>query len=209
MKKDFIYIGLILLIGLFALQSNFDIKLKSPDSIKIDSVKVTKETKEIKGGFNKVNPKPIIVKNYTSNDRQLKKIIKQLEDKYNQKADSITILLELLQAKKIRKYTEVFEDSIIKATINAKTEGTLKSINFKYVKKPQKITYYEKTTTKKVSPKFSLLLGGKINTSSDFRNSSLEINVGTQLRNGNVIELGYNTEKQISIGYKINIFRKY
>lgn len=209
MKKDFIYIGLILLLGLFAIQNNFDVKLKSPEAMKIDSVKVIKKTKEVKGGFVKVNPKPVVVNNYTSNDEQLKKIIKELEYKYNQKADSVIILRELTKAKKIHKYTEVFEDSIIKATINAKTEGTLKSIDFKYIKKPQKITYYEKTTTKKVVPKLSLLLGGKINTSSDFINSSLEINFGAQLRNGNIIELGYNTEKQISIGYKINIFRKY
>jgi len=207
MKREFIYIAILVLLALMFFNSPFEIKRKSLDTVEVDSVKVVKAIPEVKKQFKQRAPKP--TNTAKTNDKQLKNIIKQLEDKYNQKADSITILRELLQAKKIRKYTEVFEDSIVKATINAKTEGTLKSIDFKYVKKPQKITYYEKTTTKKVSPKFSLLLGGKINTSSDFRNSSLEINVGTQLRNGNVIELGYSTEKQISIGYKINIFRKY
>lgn len=209
MKKDFIYIGLIVLVGCFAIQSNLEIKWKSPESTKVDSVKVVKEIPESKGEFKIVQPKPTVINNYISNDKQLKNIIKQLEKKYNQKADSITILRELLQAKKIRQYTEAVEDSLIKGTIKAETIGTLNSIDFKYTKKPQKITYHEKTITRKITPKFSLLVGGKINTSTDFKDSSLELNLGAQLKNGNIIEFGYNTNEQISFGYKANLFRKY
>lgn len=209
MKKDFIYIGLIVLVGCFAIQSNLEIKWKSPESTKVDSVKVVKEIPESKGEFKIVQPKPTVINNYISNDKQLKNIIKQLEKKYNQKADSITILRELLQAKKIRQYTEAVEDSLIKGTIKAETIGTLNSIDFKYTKKPQKITYHEKTITKKITPKFSILVGGKINTSTDFIDSSLELNLGAQFKNGNIIDFGYNTNKQISFGYKANLFRKY
>lgn len=209
MKKDFIYISLILVFVFFTVRNNFDIKLKSYDSVKVDSVKVVKEIPESKGEFKIIQPKPTVINNYISNDKQLKNIIKQLEKKYNQKADSITILRELLQAKKIRQYTEVVEDSLIKGTIKAETVGTLNSIDFKYTKKPQKITYHEKTITKKLTPKFSLLVGGRLSTDNTFNKSSLELNIGTQFKNMDILEIGYDTNKSFTVGYKFNAFTKY
>lgn len=209
MKREFIYIGLITLLILLVFGSNFEVKWKLPERVQIDSVKVVKEIPEKSGSFKSTQPKPIIINNYISDKKQYDKIIKSIEKKYNQKADSLTILRELLQATKIREYKEKFEDSLLTGTIDAKTKGTLESIDFKYKIKPRKISFYEKTTTKTVTPKLSLLLGGRLNTSTTFEQSSFELNAGFQDKKGNIYELGYDTNQQISIGFKKRLFVKY
>ena len=206
MKRDYIYISIIILI---MFKGNLFNSSKEIDNIKIDSVKVIKSTPIKVGEFKNETPKPIPAKRYANPNIHLKNTIKELEYKYKQKADSVAILRELLQVRQIRKYSEVFEDSIIKATINTETLGYLKSIDFKYVAKPQKVVYFEKEITKTLTPKFSLLIGAKITSSNNINNSSLEFNLGAQIKKGNVIEIGYNTSNQISIGYKLNAFSKY
>ena len=207
MKKEFIYIAILVLLALMFFRSAFEIKRKSLDIIKIDSVEVVKVIPEVKKQFKQVKPKPIYITK--TNDKQLKNIIKQLEKKYNQKADSVTILRELLQATRTRKYVETFEDSLLVATLKAETSGSLNSIDFSYVKKPQKISYFENTITKTLTPKFALYLGGKFSASTSLNNASFEANIGTQLKNGSIFELGYDTNSRISFGYKRRLFVKY
>lgn len=209
MKKDFIYISLILVFVFFTVRNNFDIKLKSYDSIEVDSTKVDIKTEVKKGSFTQQQPKPIIINNYISDKKQYQKIIKELESKYNKKIDSITILKELLEATKTREYKEVFNDSVITAEVKTKTKGTLESIDFSYKVKPQKVSFYEKTITKRLTPKFSLLVGGRLTTSNDFNKSSLELNIGTQFKNMDILEIGYDINKSFTLGYKFNVFTRY
>ncbi|CAL2085178.1 hypothetical protein [Tenacibaculum sp. 190524A02b] len=209
MKKDFIYIGIILLILIVFFKCDFNKTNANTGSTSVDSTKVTLKLPEKKGSFSVKQPRPIIIHNYISDDKRYKKLIDEIEKKYNQKADSLTILRELLQATKVRTYKEHFEDSIISANITTETKGYLKSIDFDYILKPQKVSFYEKTITKNVKPKFSLLVGGKVNTSYDFEKASFEFNLGYQDKKGNIIEFGANTQNQFSIGYKKNIFSKY
>ena len=209
MKTHFIYIGIIALIIFLAFGSNFEIKWKSPESTKIDSTKVIKIIPEKVGAFSTIEPKPIIVNNYISNNEQLQKIIKDLETKYNQVADSTIILKELLEATKIREYKEVYEDSILVANVSEKVKGTLLNRDFTYKLKPQKVSFYEKTTTETVTPKFSLLVGGKMTTSDQFNNTIFELNAGFQNKKGNIFEIGYDTNSNWSVGVKLIPFRKY
>ena len=207
MKREFVYISVLVLLVLMFFNSPFEIKRKSLDTIKIDSVEVVKVITEYKKEFVQVKPKPIYITK--TNDKQLKNIISKLEKKYSQKADSVIILREYIQAIKVRKYSETFEDSLLVATFKAETTGTLNSIDFKYTKKPQKINYFKKTITKTLTPKFSLLGGGKINASSSLDNSSFEANIGAQFKNMDILEIGYDTNNSWSVGYKFNIFAKY
>ena len=191
--------------------TNLDIKFKSPESTKIDSIEVVHVIPEKKGEFKTINPAPTpnITNNYISNDKALRKIISEIELKNKKQADSATILLALLEATKTRKYIEKLDDSILTATIKAETQGKLKSIDFQYTLKEQKLVSYDKTTTHKITPKYSLLLGARLGTSTSLENPSIELNAGFQDKNGNMYEFGYNTNQQISVGGKFNIFRKY
>ncbi|CAL2077820.1 hypothetical protein [Tenacibaculum sp. 190524A02b] len=209
MKKDVIYIGVILLIIVVFFKCDFQSHENKYFQDTIDSTKITIKLPEKKGSFSVKQPRPIIMHNYISDDKGYKKLIDEIEKKHKQKADSLAILRELLQATKVRTYKEYFEDSIISANVTTETKGYLKSIDFDYILKPQKVSFYEKTITKNVKPKFSLLVGGKVNTSYDFEKASFEFNLGYQDKKGNIIEFGANTQNQFSIGYKKNIFSKY
>ncbi|CAL2077758.1 conserved protein of unknown function [Tenacibaculum sp. 190524A02b] len=209
MKKDFIYIGIILLILIVFFKCDFNKTNANPGGTSVDSTKVTLKLPEKKGSFSVKQPRPIVIHNYISENKNYEKLIDKIEKKHKQKADSLTILRELLQATKVRTYKEHFEDSIISANVTTETKGYLKSIDFDYKLKPQKVSFYEKTITKNVKPKFSLLVGGKVNTSYDFEKASFELNLGYQDKKGNIIEFGANTQKHFTIGYKKSIFSKY
>ncbi|CAL2106368.1 conserved hypothetical protein [Tenacibaculum sp. 190524A02b] len=209
MKKDIIYIGVILLIIAVFFKCDFNKTNANTGSTSVDSTKVTLKLPEKKGSFSVKQPRSIVIHNYISENKNYEKLIAEIEKKYNQKADSLTILRELLQASKVRVYKESFEDSVLSANITTETKGYLKSIDFDYILKPQKVSYYEKTVTKSIKPKFSILVGGKVNTSYDFEKASFGFNLGYQDKKGNIIEFGANTQNQFSIGYKKNIFSKY
>ncbi len=203
--KDVIYLIIIgILAGLFFTNKPVTNKVVT----KIDSVYVYKQIPEKKGQFLTKNPKPIIKKIVLSDSLRYKNLIEEIEKKYTQKADSVTLLQELLQATKLRLYKETFEDSILTAKVKVEAQGKVKSIDFSYTTKPQKFGYYEKTITKEVKPKFNILLGGKL-TSTNFNNASFEVNLGYQNSNLDVFELGVNTNKQITIGFKKSLFTKY
>lgn len=207
--KKYIPFLIILLLIIALGYTNLDIKFKSPESTKIDSIEVVHVIPEKKGGFKTIDPQPTIINNYISNDKSLKKIIQDIETKYQKEADSAIILREYIQAIKTRKYVERYEDSVLTGTIKTETQGKLKSIDFQYILKEQKLVSYDKTITHKITPKYSLLLGARLSTSTSLENPSIELNAGFQDKNGNMYEFGYNTNQQISVGGKFNIFRKY
>lgn len=207
---------IILLLWIFLFPRSKKSTKNDNNIIKIDSILKAYKTDTIKGTFKSEKPIPITVKNYynlpknsTKND-YLTALITELKNKYDKKIDSLDILKELLEAKKIREYIEIKEDSFIIAEIKSTTKGTLENQIFTYTLKPQTINTYEKTIKTKNKPLFSAFLGGGIqSTAKDLKGTSFGVNLSVQNKKGNIIEIGYNTNKQFNFGYKKILFSKY
>lgn len=209
MKREYIYIGIIVLLVIMVFGSNFEIKRKTPEKTTIDSTLVVKEVPKKMGGFRSEKPQPIVVvvpsQNQPNNDTYINSLLSELKSiKETDKQQS-----KLLKELALRVYEKTYQDSTVIITVKDSVNGHLQSQNVQWTVKPQKIKYYEKTITEKVTPKFSLLLGGKMTTSNTFEKSAFELNAGFQFKNGNILEAGYDTNNRFSVGFKKNIFRKY
>ena len=123
--------------------------------------------------------------------------------------DSISILNALIDAKTIREYTKTHKDSLITVSMFSEVEGKLISSRLEYDLKPRKVKVIETHTTEKKYPEYSLLVGGGFTTGSMFTNSSFNVNLGYQNKKGHIIEGGMDTNKNITFGFKYNLFTKY
>ena len=185
------------------------------DSVKIDSVQKTITTGSKIISYDTVKPQPTIVKNYftipgATKDKYLEALVLELQNKYNSKVDSITILKELLEATKIREYNEVYDDSLFTVKVFSRTKGYLSDQKVDVELKPQSLTYYEKTITKEKYPIFSVFLGSDIQSSiRNINDAVLGVNLGLENQKGFMIEFGYNTDSQFKFGVKKRIFTKF
>ena len=180
---------------------------KDTNIISVDSSLVVKIIPEKSNSFKIEKPREVNKVVYKDNNEQYVRLIRGLEIRNNQKADSLMILRELLKAIQLREYKEIVKDSFLSAKINVKTKGTLESIDFSYKVFPQETKYYEKVI--KIKPRYSILGGASIITSDIINKTSIELNAGFQTKTGNILELGINSNKGIRIGYKWNLFTKY
>lgn len=162
---------------------------------RVDTIEVVKIIPPI----TKTVVKDSLVPVYIDKNIKYKNLFKDLAIKYGKKADSVTILRELLQSKTKRKYKEVFKDSVLDAEITAVTSGTLDSLTFKYTKHKQEIRYNE--ITKYVAPKYRVLAGFTISKNP-------YANLGVQTRKGHVYSLGLN-DKGVILDFKFSLFEKY
>ena len=195
--KLFLIIGLIL--SLF-----FNYKLlkgSSNEFTRIDTVEVVKLIKGKSNTFVKDSLIPV----YIDTSKHYKELFKELEIKYSRKVDSITILQELLAAKKKRIYKESFNDSTLTAEIEAHTTGKLDSLRFTYTTKPQKVVYNE--ITKYKQPDFRILAGAGVNSNINY--ASVEFNVGFQNNKGYIFLIGTDTRKSVSLSAYIPLFTRY
>jgi len=90
----------------------------------------------------------------------------------------------------LNKYKQSFENDNFKANVRGIVQGEVKTMQLDYELKKLPI---EKT-------RFRMLLGAGINF------NSADLNLGFQNGKGNILELGYDTEKNIRIGYKQSLF---
>lgn len=198
--KHIIY-GIVILIIVFQFKTCF-IKTKT-DVLRIDTVEVVKIIPGKENTFIKDSLIPV----YIDTSQHYEKLFKQLEKKYNKKADSVTILRELLQATRKRKYKETFTDSVLDAEVVAHTTGTLDSLKFSYKTKPQEVRYNE--INKYVSPKFIVLAGVDARTNGNLNGTVLGINAGIQTKKGSIYTLGYDTTENLNFSIYIPLFEKY
>jgi hypothetical protein len=90
----------------------------------------------------------------------------------------------------LKSFSNDFENDNFKANVSGIVQGEVKNMKLDYEIKKMPI---EKT-------KFRMLLGGGITL------KAVDLNVGFQNSKGNILEVGYDTEKNIRIGYKQSIF---
>ena len=143
-------------------------------------VPIKGETKIVKGKVYKNNEinKELALENYN------------LQIAYINAKDSLEKEKLYKTAIELKSFNQPFENDNFKANVKGIVQGEVKSLQLDYeIKKvPIKET------------KFRMLLGGGVTL------KAVDLNVGFQNAKGNILEVGYDTEKNIRVGYKQSIF---
>ena len=174
------------------------------DDIKIDTVYVDKEI-IVPGRIDTFSiDKPIPYKVYDSEKEKEYKDLKTENERLN----------KYLSETKVRIYNNnyISSDSLVTVKTTDSVRGTLLNQKVKIDIKEQKIVYKEKVITKVLTkkPVFSLSTGFGVKTSYGlYDNTAFEINLGMKNKSGFEVELGYDTNKQIRVGLKKDLFTIY
>lgn len=144
----------------------------------------------IKGKTIKVKGKDVIVYKNNEINKELALENYNLQIAYINAKDSLEKEKLYNKAISLNKFNQPFENDNFKANVSGIVQGEVKSMQLDYELKKLPI---EKT-------RFRMLIGAGINF------NAADLNLGFQNAKGNIIEVGYDTEKNIRIGYKQSIF---
>jgi hypothetical protein len=126
---------------------------------------------------------------------------KELVINYLKAKDSIDKLNLFINAVKINKYKENFDNKDISFTIEAETTGTLNYIKPTYIIK-------EKTIDVPVKIKqtvFAVYTGVEAYNNALLNNFGVKIDLGIQNKKGDIYTAGFDTNNNIYIGYKLRL----
>jgi hypothetical protein len=126
---------------------------------------------------------------------------KKIVNDYLEAKDSIAKLNVVINSSKIRRYKDRLEDDSIVIDIESETTGTLNWIKPSYKIKEQKLSI--PVITKNTV--FAVYVGGGISNNLQFNNFALEGNLGIQNKKGDIISVGYDTQKNISLKYSVRL----
>lgn len=107
------------------------------------------------------------------------------------------------KAIQLNSFSDTFEDKNIKIDISGIVRGEVKSIQPFYTIKEREI----KTEIGQKEVKFRMLAGGSVGNSIDFQKPLFTGNLGFQNKKGNIIRIGFDTDKRIIIGYEFSVFK--
>jgi hypothetical protein len=144
-----------------------------------------------------VKSKPII--EYKNNEVNKELAIENynLQMAYTNATDSIERLKMYINAIQLKSFNKTFEDDYLSATLKGISQGEVKEIGLDYKIKPQPIPI----------TKFRLLAGLNVSNTLLFDKPIFNANLGFQNAKGNIIEVGFDSEKRINIGFKKSIFK--
>jgi hypothetical protein len=120
--------------------------------------------------------------------------------KENNSLKAMNIFLKSIE---INEYNKVLVDNdTIKLVAYAKTRGEILKYSIDYTIKENTINYIPEFITKR--PKFTLLAGGGLIVPMDPLNQTMafKADIGFQNQKGNIIDVGYDTQQNIYVGYK-------
>lgn len=165
-------------------------KAVKPNQQAIGTINTITLTKFIKG-------KPVI--EYKNNEVNKELAIENynLQMAYTNASDSIERLKMYIDAIQLKSFNKTFEDDYLSANVKGISQGEVKELGFDYKIKPQPIPI----------TKFRLLAGINVSNTLLFDKPLFNANLGFQNKKGNILEVGYDTEKRINIGYKQSIFK--
>ena len=145
---------------------------------------------KIKGETKKVKGKEIIVYKNNEINKELALENYNLQIAYINAKDSLEKEKLYKTAIELKSFNQPFENDNFKANVKGIVQGEVKSLQLDYeIKKvPIKET------------KFRMLLGGGVTL------KAADLNLGFQNAKGNILEIGYDTENNIRVGYKQSIF---
>jgi len=127
---------------------------------------------------------------------------KTIVEKYLKATDSIGKLKILIDAVKIRRYSDTFDNDDIKLTIETETVGKLNWIKPTYTIKEKTITVPEKTK----ETVFAMYGGIEIYNNLQLSNPGVKVDLGIQNKKGDIFTGGYDMNQNIYIGFKKQIF---
>lgn len=144
----------------------------------------------IKGRVQYVKGKTVTVYKNNEINKELAEENYNLQIAYINAKDSLEKEKLYKTAIELKSFNQPFENDNFKANVKGIVQGEVKNLQLDYeIKKvPIKQT------------KFRMLLGGGVTF------KAADLNVGFQNSKGNVLEFGYDTEKNIRVGYKQSIF---
>lgn len=103
-------------------------------------------------------------------------------------------------ATQLKTFESQFEDENIKLTINGiLAGGNVKEITPTYTIKERKVNVPQ--------TKFRLLAGGGISNTPNLDKPLFNANLGFQNAKGNILRIGYDSEKRIFVGYDFSLFK--
>ena len=129
-------------------------------------------------------------------------INKKLVDAYTSQNDSLKRLQLYVDSIEEREQTQTFDNKDIKVDVWTKVRGTLLDQKIFYKVKSQEI----KVEVPKKETVFAIYAGGGISDNALLNNFSAQAEIGLQLKSGDIISAGYDTQKNISIKYTKQIF---
>lgn len=201
--KKLIY-PIIIIILLFVIFLQKSCNNKELPSIQNQEVTIPSQN----GSFNSLKPvkihdtivkDSIIFKNKTIS--VINPLDKELVINYLKAKDSIDKLNLFINAVKINKYKENFDNKDISLTIEAETTGTLNYIKPTYIIK-------EKTIDVPVKIKqtvFAIYTGVETYNNTLLNNFGIKIDLGIQNKKGDIYTAGFDTNNNIYIGYKLRL----
>lgn len=165
--------------------------------VKHETIEVPKWYKDIsaeKKLSKEVSEMHIRLKNYQEE-------IDFMQDEYAH-ADSLKKSELYRLATELKKFESNFEDECLKLTINGIIAGNqVKEITPTYTIKERKIDVPQKQV------KFRLLGGVGLGNTIAFDKPLFNANLGFQNAKGNILRVGYDSQKRIFVGYDFSIFK--
>lgn len=175
---------------------------------KIETVYQKIITPEIKGTFDTIkNPQPIktdiqVVYNTEDGDTIFVDgpINLDLVKQFEKSKDENEKLKQYIASIKQHSYTVPFEDDNVKISNYIETQGELLKIVPSYIIKPRVDSVKIKTTN------FAMLGGIELANNTKFDNPNVKATLYFQNKKGNLISAGYDTNKNIYVGYTLKLF---
>lgn len=163
-----------------------------PSLVKKDTFKTEKpiEHKPIKGKTEYIKGKEVIRYKNNEINKELAEENYNLQIAYINTKDSLEKQKLYKTAIELKSFNQPFENDNFKANVSGVVQGEVKSMQLDYELK--------KIPIEKV--RFRMLLGGGVTF------NSADLNLGLQNAKGNIFEIGYDTKKNIRIGYKQSLF---
>ena len=165
---------------------------------------ITVKVPEIQGSFEPQVPTVINSRDtlYLKNpiNSQLISENKKLKQDFTKANDSIKKLL-FAKAVKLSAFHSKFEDENIKMNINGIVQGEVKEITPNYTIKEKKV----EVQIQAKETVFRLLAGAEIGDNTALNAFTAKANLLFQNRKGNMLSIGYDTDKRIWIGYNFSI----
>lgn len=146
---------------------------------------------------NYVKSKPIIEYKNNEVNKELALENYNLQIAYTNASDSIEKLKMYIDAIQLKSFHKTFEDDFLTANVKGISQGEVKQLGFDYKIKPKPIPI----------TKFRLLAGLNISNTITFNKPLFNANLGFQNAKGNIIEVGFDTEKHLNVGYKHSVFK--
>lgn len=130
---------------------------------------------------------------------------KLLVERLNKMNDSVQLLHAYIEAITVNKYTQPFEDNLIKATVRATTTGTLDQLSLDYVIKEQKVPI-EVPVKKQNKFLIGAAIGNKIEKDFEFK-PVYRGDLNYQTHKGDIYSLEGYSNGNVMIGYKTVLFK--